>query len=133
MAAKESKSGPAEGFSLSSMAPAAAEFAVMGQKRVEEFVKAQTEFLEELRKTNQQWLERAQFEANAGSEFASKLTSAHSIPEAITTCQEWTSRGFEMLAEDGKHLLADTQKFVEMGTHLLSSSWLSGTRAAAGP
>lgn len=129
MAAKESKGGQAVSFPLFNLAPA--EFAAMGQKRMEEFVNAQTEFVEELRKANQQWLERAQFEANAGSEFASKLTSAHSIPEAMTACQEWTSRRFEMMAEDGKHLLADTQKFMEMGAHLLSSGWLSNGSAVS--
>jgi len=131
MAAKETKSGQAESATFPPFNLTPAEFAVMSQKRIEQFVNAQSEILEELRKTNQQWVERAQFEANAGSEFASKLASAHSIPEAMTTFQEWNSRRLEMIAEDGKHLLADTQKFVEMGAHLLSNSWLSGTAASA--
>jgi hypothetical protein len=35
--------------------------------------------------------------------------------------QEWAGRRFEMMAEDGKHLFADTQKFMETGTSLVSS------------
>ena len=95
------------------------EFAEMGKKRIEEFVNMQTVLLNELQETNRQWFDRAQSEANVASEFASKLTAARSIPEAMATCQEWTSRRFEMMAEDGKHLLADTQKFMEAVARLM--------------
>jgi len=30
-----------------------------------------------------------------------------------------------MMAEDGKHLLADTQKFMETGARMVSNAWLS--------
>jgi hypothetical protein len=39
----------------------------------------------------------------------------------MTACQEWTSWWFEMMAEDGKHLLADTQQFMETGARLMSN------------
>ena len=100
------------------------EFAEMGKKRIEEFVNMQTELLNELQETNRQWFDRAQSEANVASEFASKLTGARSIPEAMATCQEWTSRRFEMMAEDGKHLLADTQKFMEAVARLMAKGSL---------
>ena len=45
--------------------------------------------------------------------------------------QEWTSRRFEMMAEDGKHLLADTQKFMEAATHLLPNGSL--IKGSGGP
>jgi len=66
-----------------------------------------------------------QSQAELASEFASKLTAARSIPDAMTACQDWTSRRFEMMAEDGQHLLADTQKFMEAGAHLFANGWLS--------
>jgi hypothetical protein len=101
------------------------ELAAMGMKRVEDFVHVQTELFNKLQETNQQWLERVQSEANLASEFASKLTAARSMPDTMTACQEWTSRRFEMMAEDGKHLLADTQKFMETGARMVSNGWLS--------
>jgi hypothetical protein len=55
------------------------------------------------------------------SEFATKLTATRSIPEAMAVCQEWTGRRFAMLAEDGKHLLVDTQDFMAAGARLLSN------------
>jgi hypothetical protein len=73
---------------------------------------------------NRQWFDRAQSEANLASELASKLTAARSIPDAMAAYQEWASQRFEMMAEDGKHLLADTQKLMEGATHLLPNGSL---------
>ncbi len=128
MAQKESHSERTEKSALPNLVPA--EFAAMGKKRVEDFVNAQTELLDKLRETNRQWFERVQSEANLASEFAAKLTAARSIPDAMTACQEWTSRRFEMMAEDGKQLFADTQKFMETGARLLSNGWLSNRPGA---
>ena len=119
---KESQNERTETSALSSMP---AEFAAAGRKRFEDFTKAQTELIEKLRELNRQWIERVQSEANLVSEFASKLSAARSIPDAMSACQEWTSRRFEMMADDGKHLLADTQKFMETSARLLSKGWWS--------
>ena len=102
---------------------ASAEFASMGKKRVEEFSMAQAELLEKLQEARRQWIERMQTEASLASEFAGKLSAARSMPEAMTIWQEWTSRRFEMMAEDGQRLLADTQKFMETAARLMSDGW----------
>jgi hypothetical protein len=108
-----------------------AEFAEIGKTRTEDFVTAQTELLENLQETSLYWFERAQSEANLASTLAAKLAAARSIPDAMTEYQEWTGRQFEMIAEDGKQLLTDTQKFMETGTHLLASSLLIKNAGAA--
>jgi Phasin protein len=100
-----------------------AEFAAMGKKQMDEFVKMQTELFDKFRETNEKWFDRAKSEADLASQFASKLTAARSIPEAMMACQEWSSHRFEMMAEDGKHLLEDSQKFMETGTKLVSNGW----------
>jgi len=102
-----------------------AEFAPIVKERIEDFVNAQTELLEKLQESNRQWFDRMQSEANLTSEFASKLTAARSIPDAMTACQEWANRRFEMMAEDREHLLSDCQKFTETGAHLLWNGWQS--------
>ena len=122
MAQKESHTERTEKSSSPNLMPT--EFAEMGKKRVEEFVNTQTELLEKLQEMNRQWLDRAQSETNLASEFASKLTAARSIPEAMAAYQEWASRRFEMMAEDGKHLFADAQKFMEAATRLLPNASL---------
>ncbi len=121
MAQKESRIEGSEKFSLPNLIPD--EFTEMGKKRIEEFVKMQAELLDKLQEANREWFDGAKSEADLASEFTSKLTAALSLPEAMAVCQEWTSRRFEMMAEDGKHLLADSQKFIETGTRLVSNGW----------
>ncbi len=121
MAEKESRSERTEKSSL----PMPAEFAPIVKERIEDFVNAQTELLEKLQELNRQWFDRMQSEANLTFEFASKLTAARSIPDAMTACQEWANRRVEMMAEDREHLLSDCQKFTETGAHLLWNGWQS--------
>ena len=61
----------------------AADFAATTKKRIEELANAQTELFNELQEANQHWLDRIQAETNLASEFASKLTAARSIPDAM--------------------------------------------------
>jgi Phasin protein len=123
MTQQESKTGRAEKSSPPNLMPP--ELIAMGKKRIEELAEMQTELLEKLQEANRSWLERMQTESRLASEFSAKLTGARSIPETATVCQEWASRRMEMATEDAKHLLADTQKFMETGVRLLSNGWLS--------
>jgi hypothetical protein len=112
--------------------PIVAEFAAMGKKRIEDFVDVQTELLDELQETNRHWFDRMQSEANLASEFAAKFTHAHSIPDVIVVCQQWTARHFEMTVEDGKHAVADAQKIMKTGSRLLFDGWWLSSRPDAG-
>jgi len=128
MAQKESYSERMEKSTLPNLM--SAEFAAIGKKRIEEFGKAQTEFVDKLQETNRQWFERMQSEATLASEFATRLTAARSIPEVATAYQEWANRHMEMAAEDAKRVFADSQKLVEAGAHFLSNGWLSNGKAS---
>jgi hypothetical protein len=97
------------------------EFAAIGKGHLERLAAMQSELFATLQEVNRHWLDRMQSEATRTSEFAAKLTAARSIPETAMVCQEWASRRFEIVAEDGKHLLGDTQKFMETSARLLSN------------
>ena len=112
-----------EKFSLFNLAPQ--EFMTNGQEYLREFGRVQTELFDKWQEINRHWLDRISTEANLGSELASHLTSARSVPEALATCQAWSSRRFHMMAEDGQHLLTDAQKLVETGARLLPNGWQS--------
>ena len=110
-----------------------AELTALGKQRTEDFVKAQTELFEGLQQWNKQWLERMQSEATLASEFAAKLMSARTIPDAMSAYQQWSGRHLEMLTEDGKHLFADVQKTMEAGARLFSNGgWAAGKDAGIG-
>jgi hypothetical protein len=119
VAQKESQGPRSEKLSLSSQAPA--DFAAAAKQHFEEFTSAQTELWDIFQETNRQWLDRMQAEANLASEFASKLTGAKSIPDAMTACQEWGNRHFEMMAEDAKHAMDATEKFMRAGAHIVAN------------
>ena len=97
----------------------AADIARETKKRIEEFVNAQTEQLDKLQEANRLWVDSIQAKTNLASEFASKLSSARSIPEALTACQDWGKRRVEMMAEDTKHILDDTQNLMQMNAQVL--------------
>lgn len=105
------------------------DFAEAAKKRFEELTDVQSELFSRFQDTNKQWLDRVQAEAALSSEFVSKLSSARSIPDAVTVCQEWSTRRFEMMAEDAKHVLDDTQKFMQTGAHILASGFASKSAA----
>ncbi len=97
-------------------------FAAVGQKRLEELAAIQNELFQEIQEANRRWTERLLAETKLSAEFASRMMSTGSIPEAINIMQEWTSHRFEMVAKDGQRLLDDTQKFIATGVRL-TSSW----------
>jgi hypothetical protein len=49
----------------------------------------QTKLFEGYQQANERWLNRVQAEASLASEFVSKLSSARSIPDAMTAYQTW--------------------------------------------
>jgi histone H3/H4 len=116
MAQKEAYTDRAEKLPPNLLSP---EFATMGKKSIEEFLNIQTALFENLQETNRHWLECVQSEAALASKFATKLTATHSISDAMTTYQEWSSRQIEKIAEDSKLLVADAQRFMETGARLL--------------
>lgn len=121
MAQKENRSEQEDKFSLLNQSPA--DFAETAKKRLEELAGMQTEMFERLQEANKQWLDRVQAEANLASEFASKLSSARSVPDAMAACQEWGARRFEMMTEDAKHILDNTQKFMQAGAHIFADGF----------
>lgn len=110
MAQRETRRGQTEKSSLFNISP-------------EDVAGAQTELFDQIQEINRHWLDRIEAEVSLASELASKLTAARSIPDAMTAYQEWGSRRFEMMANDTKHFLDDTQKFVRVGAHFLASRW----------
>ena len=101
------------------------DFAETANKQLEELADVRTELLARFEEANKWWLDRVQAEANFTSDVVSKLSSARSIPDAMTACQDWGARRFEMAAEDARHILEDTRKFMQMGAHILASGFVS--------
>ena len=100
----------------------------MGKKHVNECLKAQSELLDRFQEANRSWLDHLQSEADLSAEFASKMTTVRSIPEAATLLLEWGNRHMEMATVDAKHVLGDTHKIMEIGVRLLPGGWLFNSK-----
>lgn len=97
------------------------DFATTARQRLGDFADAQAELLNIFQEINQHWRDRISAEAKVEADFASKLTAARSIPDVVTTCQEWGSRHLEMVAEDAAHLFDDTQKLMQTSARLFAN------------
>jgi hypothetical protein len=129
MAQTESHTEAMEKSALPGLTPS--DLAAMGLKRMEEFAKVQAELFSTLQETHRHWLDRMQSEARIASELARGVTNARSIPDAVAACQEWTSRRFEMMADDSTHLLAGSHKIMETGARFLSNGLLVNEQCAS--
>ncbi len=98
-----------------------AEFAQAGQKGVEEMITLQAEVFNFLQEVNRSWVSHVQSEMALTSEYVNKLSQARSLPQTATTCQEWANKRLELLAQDGRQFLAETEKFWERGAHSLAN------------
>jgi Phasin protein len=98
------------------------DIAARAEGQMEDLANLQGELFDKLQEANRQWLDRIEAEAKIASEFTTKLTQARSFPEVVSACQVWANRRFELLGEDTKHFIDDTQKFIQTGAHFLAIS-----------
>jgi hypothetical protein len=99
------------------------DFLKMSMRRVEDFVSAQSQIFEQIQKSNKERLGRLQSEEDLACKLAVKLVAAQSLPDGMTVCQKWGSGRFERMTDEGNHVLADDQKFMEMRARLLANGW----------
>ena len=86
-----------------------------------------SEFFDALREMNSDWIARATAEVELGLKLSKSLSSAHSVPDAITAYQEWLSEEMSARAEDARLLMSNGQKFMDTSSRLLTNTWTSGS------
>ena len=91
-----------------------------------ETLKMQKELMEAYEQASRSWLARVQSEVNLWSEFATKLSSSHSVPDALETYQKFVAQRMQMAAEDGRQLFEECQRLTQKVTRSLSGNWPSG-------
>ena len=92
-----------------------------GKKQVEALIEMQKDLFDTFQEINQAWLDRARSEARLNSELVAKLSAARTVPESADACQECIDKRMELFVEDSRRLLADSQKFVSLGTRFLTN------------
>ena|SRR5260370_26867670 len=90
-----------------------------GLAQAERLGRFQAELFGKIQDVNHHWLERLQLEAALAAEFATKMTSARSFPDAATVYQEWASRQLKLAVEDASYAISTGQALMDMGSRLL--------------
>ena len=89
-------------------------------------VNAQAELWEHVQATSQHWLDCLSAESKLSMDFASKLASAHTVPEAVNVCQEFNRRQLELIVENATQFAGKTQQMMQNGARFFAKGWPSG-------
>lgn len=96
----------------------------LGELRAKSFkvgMRAQTEMFDTLQAIRRDWAARAASEAEFAFNLPNRLTSAGSVPDAISVCERWLGEWLSMRSEDRRRLVSDGQKIVATGLRCLAS------------
>ena len=95
-----------------------------GNERTEAAIALQKAVLESYEQASRAWLTRVQSEISLWSDLANKLSSTHTVPEALDTYTKCVSQRMQMAADDGRRLVDESQQITQKS----QSRW-----ARAGP
>jgi len=121
------------GTRSTTLSPFPADLVDLGKKRLETLFEVQSKLVDTLPALSREWMSYAQAEQDLSSDLLAKLAAARSLPESAKVYQEWLSRRMDMLAEETRRLLADTQKLVDVGARLFAIDMAGRAPAAAEP
>ena len=96
-------------------------FYQIGTKRFEALMEAHKKLLNAFEQVQRERLTRTMEETRLVSEFAAKVASARSIPDIMAIYQQWITKCEEMIAQDGRKFLDDSQKVANAALSLLSN------------
>ena len=101
--------------------PTVQDFLQIGTKRFESLMEVHRKLLATFERVQRDRLARAMEETKLASEFATRVTSARSIPDIMAIYQQWITKCEEMIAEDGRKFLDDSQKVANAALSLLTN------------
>ncbi len=88
------------------------QFTDMGRQPIEAMMDMQKGFLDVFQDVNRQWVSSINAQAQLASELFTKLAAAKSIPDAAVACQGCANQQMEILAENGRQLMAAGEKMM---------------------
>jgi len=97
-----------------------------GSERTEAATALQKAILESYEQASRAWLTRMQSEIALWSDLANKLSTTHTVPEALETYTKCVSQRMQMAADDGRRLFDESQQI----TQKIAKSLGSGSPAA---
>jgi hypothetical protein len=92
----------------------------LGAKNVNAGLRMQTEMLETLQSISRDWMTRATSEAELALNLPNRLSGVRTIPDAISTYQEWLGEMVSLCNEDSRRLVSDGQRIMATGVRCLT-------------
>jgi Phasin protein len=105
-------------FAISTLFPP--ELTGLAKKRLDAVFATQSTLVDTLPALSREWMSLAVAEQDLTKDLLSKLNAARSISESTAVYQEWLSRRTELFAEQGRKLLAETQKLMVVSAQLFA-------------
>jgi hypothetical protein len=100
-----------------------AQFAEAGKRIGDATLQAQNEFFKTLEEMSRDILACTTTQFELSLKLSRKLSSAHTVPDAMAAYQEWLSEGIDARAEDARRFMTNGQKFMDTGTRLFSNGF----------
>jgi hypothetical protein len=104
-----------------------APFGEMGARSVTAGFRAQQKMLDVLSDIGREWFTRATAEAELALQLPNKLTSARSMPDALSAYQEWLDEWMSMCGEDSQRLVSDGRKLIDTGVRCFAEATPAAT------
>jgi hypothetical protein len=94
----------------------------LGAERLESLLERQKQLLDAFEQIQRDRISRMIEETEFASDLAARVSKARTVPDIMTVHQEWISRRVEMLAEDGRKFLDDSQNVANAMLRMLASN-----------
>jgi len=99
------------------------DFTQRAKAGVDGFMGGQNELFQEMNTFSKHWIDSFQAQIETTAQLMSQLTSARTLPDVVTACQDSASKRGTMIADDGKLLLSDYQRCVAAATKCLFNGY----------
>jgi negative regulator of replication initiation len=86
-------------------------------------VEAQNQFLKTLEEMSREAMACATAEIERGLKLSKKLSSAHSVTDAVAAYQEWLSEEMTARSEDARRFMSNSQSFMSTSSRAFSNGW----------
>ena len=86
-------------------------------------LEAQNQFLKTLEEMSREAMACATAEIERGLKLSKKLSTAHSVTDAVAAYQEWLSEEMTARSEDARRFMSNSQSFMSTSSKAFSNGW----------
>jgi len=109
--------------SASAAAKQVTDFSKFGEAQAEATLAMQKELIDTYEEISRAWLARLKSEADLWSELVTKMSSVRSLPDALGAYQQCVAQRMQLVADDGRRLVEDSQKIMSTITRAMPNGW----------